>query len=44
MKGLDGEQFTADADMKLTFTTWLQTFDSDFLYVGYKPMYHDGAY
>jgi hypothetical protein len=34
MKGLDGKQFTADADTNPSFTTWLQTIGSDFLYVG----------
>jgi hypothetical protein len=34
MKSMDGKQFTADPDTKPTFKTWLQTFGSDFLYVG----------
>jgi hypothetical protein len=37
VKSGDGKQLATDADMKPTFTTWLQTFGSDFLYAGIKP-------
>jgi hypothetical protein len=37
MKSGDGKPFTKDADTKPTFTTWLQTLGSDFLYAGIQP-------